>query len=259
MFDLLSHHRADLQERAIRWCENHPDTAARTLPVSELFGTTIQGEGPHAGRVVQFLRLGGCNLSCTWCDTPYTWDATRFDLSAELTPTTARQIVEDLIPGVVLVISGGEPLMHQRNAAWAYVLHGAVSRGCEVHVETNGTIAPTAQTNGLVTHYSVSPKMGHAGDHKGRDTRLHDDWLPLLDTGQACLKYVVRDADDTRTVAEDTADLGVPRHAVWVMPLGTSTEELQGRWPGVARAAADHHVNASHRTHVLAWGDTKGT
>lgn len=259
MFDLLTRNRADLRDQAIRWCENHPDAADRTLPVSEQFGTTIQGEGPHAGRVVQFLRLGGCNLSCTWCDTPYTWDSTRFDLSTELTPTTARQMVEDLIPGVVLVISGGEPLMHQRNDAWAYVLHGAVSRGCEVHVETNGTIAPTAQSNGLVAHYSVSPKMGHAGDHKGRDARLHDDWLPLLDNGQACLKYVVRDAADVQVVAEDTADLGVPRHAVWVMPLGTSTEELQGRWPGVARAAADHHINASHRTHVLAWGDTKGT
>ena len=259
MFDLLTHHRADLREQATRWCENRPTTADRTLPVSEQFGTTIQGEGPHAGRVVQFLRLGGCNLSCTWCDTPYTWDSTRFNLADELTPTTARQIVADLIPGVVLVISGGEPLMHQRNDAWAYVLHGAVSRGCEVHVETNGTLAPTEQTNGLVTHYSVSPKMGHAGDHKGRDARMHDDWLPLLESGQACLKYVVQDPADVRVVAEDTADLGVPRHAVWVMPLGTSTEELQGRWPGVARAAADMHINASHRTHVLAWGDTKGT
>lgn len=259
MFDLLTHHRADLREQATRWCENHPNTAARTLPVSELFGVTIQGEGPHAGRVVQFLRLGGCNLSCTWCDTPYTWDSTRFNLADELTPTTARQIVEDLIPGVVLVISGGEPLMHQRNVAWAYVLHGAVSRGCEVHVETNGTLAPTEQTNGLVTHYSVSPKMGHAGDHRGRDARMNDAWLPLLESGQACLKYVVRDAADVQVVAETTAVIGVPRHAVWVMPLGTSTEELQGRWPGVARAAADHHINASHRTHVLAWGDTKGT
>lgn len=259
MFDLLTHHRADLREQATRWCENRPTTADRTLPVSEQFGTTIQGEGPHAGRVVQFLRLGGCNLSCTWCDTPYTWDSTRFNLADELTPTTARQIVEDLIPGVVLVISGGEPLMHQRNVAWAYVLHGAVSRGCEVHVETNGTLAPTEQTNGLVTHYSVSPKMGHAGDHRGRDARMNDAWLPLLESGQACLKYVVRDAADVQVVAETTAVIGVPRHAVWVMPLGTSTEELQGRWPGVARAAADHHINASHRTHVLAWGDTKGT
>lgn len=259
MFDLLAHHRADLRERAIRWCENRPDDAARTLPVSEQFGVTIQGEGPHAGRSVQFLRLGGCNLSCTWCDTPYTWDSTRFDLRAELTPTTAEQIVDDLIPDVTLVISGGEPLMHQTSTAFAYVLHGAIARGCEVHVETNGTIAPTEQTATLVDHFSVSPKMGHAGDHKGRDARLHDGWLPHLESGRACLKYVVQGPADVRVVAEDTADLGVPRRAVWVMPLGTSTEELQGRWPGVAGAAAAHHINASHRTHVLAWGDTKGT
>lgn len=251
--------RNDLREQAINWCRDNPTMAARTLPVSELFGTTIQGEGPHAGRSVQFLRLGGCNLSCTWCDTPYTWDSTRFDLSAELAPTTARQIVDDLIPGVILVVSGGEPLMHQRNPAWTYLLHGAASRGCPVHIETNGTLAPTDTTTALTDHFSVSPKMGHAGDHKGRDARMHDGWLPLLENGQACLKYVVRDHADVQDVAEDTADLGVPRHAVWVMPLGTSTADLQVRWPGVARAAADHHINASHRTHVLAWGDTKGT
>lgn len=249
----------DLREQATRWCETHGEFATRTLPLSEQFGPTIQGEGPHAGRSVQFLRLGGCNLSCTWCDTPYTWDATRFDLKAELTPTTAQQIVDDLLPGVPLVISGGEPLMHQGQVAFTYVLHGAVARGCEVHVETNGTIAPAGQTATLVDHFSVSPKMGHAGGHKGRDARLHAGWLPHLESGRACLKYVVRDPADVRVVAEDTADLGVPRRAVWVMPLGTTTEELQGRWPGIARAAADHHINASHRTHVLAWGDVKGT
>lgn len=249
----------DLREQAIRWCETNHHHAERTMPVSEQFGPTIQGEGPHAGRAVQFLRLGGCNLSCTWCDTPYTWDAERFDLSVELTPTTAAHMVDHLIPGLVLVISGGEPLMHQKNPAWTYLLHGAIARGCPVHVETNGTIVPTDTTEALVDHFSVSPKMGHAGDHKGRDPSLRDGWRPLLESGQACVKYVVRDADDTRTVAETTAVLGIPAHAVWVMPLGASTEELQARWPHIARAAADLHINASHRTHVLAWGDTKGT
>ena len=81
-----------------------------TLPISEVFGPTLQGEGPHAGRTVQFIRLGGCNLSCSWCDTPYTWDASRFNLRQELTPMSVQEILDRIIPGVPIVLSGGEPL-----------------------------------------------------------------------------------------------------------------------------------------------------
>lgn len=62
-----------------------------SLVVSEVFGPTHQGEGPHAGQLCAFVRLMGCNLSCSWCDTPYTWDASRYDLKAE----GHRMTVED--------------------------------------------------------------------------------------------------------------------------------------------------------------------
>jgi hypothetical protein len=60
--------------------------AGATLPVSEVFGPTFQGEGALRGAGASFIRLGGCNLTCRDCDTPYTWDAARYDLRAELTP-----------------------------------------------------------------------------------------------------------------------------------------------------------------------------
>ena len=60
-----------LREECIRWTEMNPDRGEDTSPVSEVFGPTLQGEGPHAGRPCHFIRLGGCNLSCSWCDTPY--------------------------------------------------------------------------------------------------------------------------------------------------------------------------------------------
>ena len=69
---------------------------SRLLPVSEVFGPTIQGEGPHAGRRVYFVRLGGCNLSCSWCDSAYTWDGETYDLREELTPSTALDVLARL-------------------------------------------------------------------------------------------------------------------------------------------------------------------
>lgn len=232
-----------------------------TVPVSEQFGPTIQGEGPHAGRTVQFLRTGGCNLSCSWCDTPYTWDATRFDLRKELTPTTGAVLVDRLLPGIPLVVSGGEPLMHQGNAGLLYALDAARDLGCQIHVETNGTLLPNERFRHTVDVFAVSPKMAHAGKHRGKQSAtLHFDW-PKLARWHAgsFMKVVVRDANDVAEVAQWAADIRWPRETVWVMPEGTSAEVLTARWPEIAGAAAAAGINASHRLHVLAWGDTKGT
>jgi 7-carboxy-7-deazaguanine synthase len=241
----------------------HP-TATRkltTLVVSEIFGPTLQGEGPFAGRAVQFLRLGGCNLSCSWCDTPYTWDGSRFDLRTELTPMTASEIVERLIPGLPLVISGGEPLLHQGNQAFHYVLYACTQMGIQVHIETNGTLPPTPMVRDIVHAFAVSPKLRHAGPHRGSQSDLlHQDWPDVAKSSPFCaLKVVVRDELDVAVVVEWAKVLGWPRGQVWVMPVGVSTSELLENWAGIASAAAAARINATQRLHVLAWGDTKGT
>lgn len=232
--------------------------AGATLPVSELFGPTLQGEGPHAGRAVQFLRMMGCNLSCSWCDTPYTWDGSRYDLRRETQPMTVAEILDRLLPGVPLVLSGGEPLLHQAKPPLQAVLqHARLRLGCEIHVETNGTIAPNDALRSAVTAFAVSPKLGHAGPHRGhQDARMAAIWPSVPG---AFLKVVVRDAEDVAEAVALAERQGWDRRAVWVMPLGTTTAGLLARWPGIASAAADAGINATQRLHVLAWGDTKGT
>jgi len=230
------------------------------LPVSEVFGPTLQGEGPYAGRPVQFLRLMGCNLSCSWCDTPYTWDASRYNLRTETLEVTAAEVAELLAPGTDLVLSGGEPLLHQHNPGLLYVLDMAKVKGCRVHVETNGTLVPEADFAARCSIYAVSPKMAHAGDHKGRSAALHPDWPGIAQWNwHAYLKVVVRNATDVMEVSRWAEEIGWPRERVWVMPLGTTTDELLGRWDEIASMAARLGVNASQRLHILAWGDTKGT
>lgn len=230
------------------------------LPVSEVFGPTLQGEGPHAGRVVQFIRLGGCNLSCSWCDTPYTWDSSRFNLREENPPTDVVGILEQVGGGMTTVVSGGEPLIHQSRPAWAALLAGLNARGCEVHIETNGTLAPNRVTRHHVDHYSISPKLPNAGSHKAsQNPALAEGWLEVLHQASACLKFVVAGAEDVQLAAEYARGYGWPSQYVWVMPEGRTTEELLARWASIASAACLEGVNACQRLHVLAWGDTKGT
>ena len=81
------------------------------LPVMEHF-YTLQGEGFHQGRAAYFIRLGGCDVGCVWCDVKDSWDAEKHP----------RYSIEQLIsevkktPTRLVVITGGEPLMHNLNA-----------------------------------------------------------------------------------------------------------------------------------------------
>ncbi|WIY01046.1 7-carboxy-7-deazaguanine synthase QueE [Amycolatopsis mongoliensis] len=84
----------------------------------------MQDEGPSAGRCASFVCLGGCNLSCGWCDTPYSWEGRRFNLRAELARTPVQQLADRALAGdpELVVISGGEPLLHQARPAWTALL-----------------------------------------------------------------------------------------------------------------------------------------
>ena len=84
--------------------------------VNEIFGPTIQGEGPSTGVRCMFLRVSGCNLTCSWCDTPYTWDwkgqnGEVWDKESETHAMSVYDIIQRLTgSGVKLVvISGGLP------------------------------------------------------------------------------------------------------------------------------------------------------
>ena len=79
----------------------------RMLPLVEDF-YTIQGEGFHAGKPAYFIRLGGCDVGCRWCDAKYTWNP-------KLYPPTDVQTVIDRAtscPAQAIVITGGEPLLY---------------------------------------------------------------------------------------------------------------------------------------------------
>lgn len=233
--------------------------ATSTLPVSEVFGPTLQGEGQHAGRPCYFIRTGGCNLSCTWCDTPYSTGTHGIPLSTvpRLTPL---DVLEDIPNDSMVVVTGGEPGIHYNNLTFQKLLQELNANGCEVHIETNGMILPPPEVYAVVAHFTVSPKLGVQMVNKNHKPTLAN-WEQLATAGRAILK-AVWDTDDADQFCADTIKLGeahgFTHRNIWVMPEGATEEPLQQRWPTIAQAAANSGINATHRLHALAWGDAKG-
>jgi len=99
------------------------------LPLVEAF-YTIQGEGYHQGKAAYFIRLGGCDVGCVWCDVKESWDASAHPL----------QSVSDIInqarkfPGRIAVVTGGEPLMHD----CGLLTQELQTAGFQTHIETSG-------------------------------------------------------------------------------------------------------------------------
>lgn len=235
------------------------DTSATTLVVAEVFGCTVQGEGPSCGRRCSFIRLGGCNLACKWCDTPETWDGRRFDLRQTLTRTPVEEIVARALVGApgLVVITGGEPLLHQRQRAWDDLLVRLAAAGVEIEVETNGTIPPTPHTASKVTRFNCSPKLAHAGDPEAK--RINGKALAVLRwTGRVAFKFVCATPEDVDEVAAFARDHNIPERLVWIMPEGTSHDQLQARLAVLADPAIAAGFNLSTRLHVHCWGDEKG-
>lgn len=122
------------------------------LPVMELF-YSIQGEGYQQGRAAFFIRLGGCDVGCVWCDVKESWDATRHP------KMSVRDIVETVKQFAVtpaknkkplVVITGGEPLMHDLDALTASLRQA----GFETNIETSGAHPVSGQWDWIC----LSPK-----------------------------------------------------------------------------------------------------
>lgn len=104
-------------------------TGSLSLPVMEHF-YTLQGEGYHQGKAAYFIRLGGCDVGCVWCDVKESWDAEKHpqvniaDLILTIEKTAAK----------LVVITGGEPLMHNLDELTSALR----SAGLKTNIETSG-------------------------------------------------------------------------------------------------------------------------
>jgi 7-carboxy-7-deazaguanine synthase len=241
----------------------------RVLPVAEVFGPTFQGEGPYCGQTARFVRLGRCNLSCgkgdaSWqCDTAYTWDDERFNVAKECPDTDVDELLTRAaaIPARITVLTGGEPLLHQRKAAFEYFL-GML---CQppgrpfgaLHVETNGTIAPTPLVGQFVDHFTVSPKLANSGvsiKHRIRSMALRSfNHVTELYGATVAFKFVCTDPQDLAEVDQLVADHDLDPTNVWIMPGGVSVTEIIWRHRALAEPILQRGYNTTTRLHSLLW------
>lgn len=107
---------------------------------------TLQGEGFHTGRAAYFIRLGGCDVGCVWCDVKESWDAAKHPhMSVEGIVAVAAAH-----PGRIAVITGGEPAMHDLS----YLCDALHNAGFQVHIETSGA----HPLRGDIDWVTLSPK-----------------------------------------------------------------------------------------------------
>lgn len=124
---------------------------ATGLPVMESF-YTLQGEGFYSGNAAYFIRLGGCDVGCIWCDVKESWDADNHPVFTieEIVGKALQEVPKGKPDGMIAVITGGEPLMHNLEA----LTHALKKAGFKTHIETSGS----SSLSGTWDWICVSPK-----------------------------------------------------------------------------------------------------
>jgi 7-carboxy-7-deazaguanine synthase len=169
------------------------------LPVMEHF-YTIQGEGYYQGQAAYFIRLGGCDVGCVWCDVKESWD---MDAHPKMSVEELVALVQEAKAKLV-VITGGEPLLHQLDD----LTHALQSQGIQTNIETSASSPMSGSWNWIC----VSPKKFKAP-------------LPEVVSQANELKVVVFNKSDFDW-AEQHAKLVSPNCKLYLQPEWDKREQM---------------------------------
>ena len=239
------------------------------IPVVEIFGPVVQGEGPLIGVPTVFIRTGGCDYRCAWCDTLYAVDAkTHGDQWRWLDPSTIVEEVKALTHGFPywITLSGGNPAIWERLDATIDLLR---VHGCKIALETQGTVKPVWAY--AVDQVVLSPKPPSSNEPwTDVQTAQLDAWLTDPDVRSIAVKVVVGNDLDALFALQvfDRVREKAPAARLFVQPLNRDVSV-----PSVVETHVDRYRDLAEmflarpdlgdvavlpQLHVLAWGGGRG-
>jgi 7-carboxy-7-deazaguanine synthase len=200
-----------------------------------------------------FIRTSGCNLRCSWCDTPYTsWNPEGVELSID-------QILDEVRahPARHVVVTGGEPMIAPEILPLTQRLH---ELGLHVTIETAGTVFQPVACDLM----SISPKLANSTP-EGRFAAQHERLRiqpvileQLISRYDYQLKFVIAKPADVEEVRALVAELAGDRGRVILMPEGVNSDRLRERGVWLAEICKQEGFRFSPRLHVDLYGNRRG-
>ena len=227
------------------------------MKISEIF-YSVQGEGILAGVPSVFVRTSGCNLRCTWCDTPYTsWNPEGNDIRVNEIAAVALKFGAKHI-----VITGGEPMLTAEVVDLTKSLKSVAD--CHITIETAGTLYQPVTCDLM----SISPKLATSTPTEregGRWAAQHDRLryqpeilMRLMSEFPYQLKFVVSDRSDLEEIRKIVRETGADPERVVLMPEGTSATKLRDKAEWIIDIVKREGYRYGPRLHVDIWGDKRG-
>lgn len=208
--------------------------------LNEIF-YSIQGEGLNAGKPAIFVRFGGCNLKCAFCDSRFTWHKTEND-NHEVEIAEVFAEIRKYPDCKHIVITGGEPMLQQD-------VISATRREFPdyyIEVETNGSQECRCYDD--VNLFTVSYKTSNSGNAA----------YGLKTANDKCVyKFVIRRKDDFDEIEAIIQQYQLPPEKVFLMPEGVTRDEILRKHQFVADFCAQSGYNFSTRLHILNWGNVR--
>lgn len=224
------------------------------MKIAEVF-YSVQGEGGLVGVPSVFVRTSGCNLRCSWCDTPYTsWKPEGEDLSLD----AIVERVEQYRVAKHVVLTGGEPMIAPGIAKLSERFR---ARGMHITIETAGTVFTPVACDLM----SISPKLANStpeGVFRAQHERLRlqrDILRHLMSNYNYQLKFVIAQETDLAEVREVVSSTGAQAAKVVLMPEGIDAEILNERGAWIAELCKENGYRFSPRLHVHLYGNKRGT
>lgn len=242
------------------------------MKITEIF-YSIQGEGPQIGMPAVFIRLAGCNLSCLYCDTTYSWKKDEI-VSIEMSNEQVMDIISfecekfDAKPELI-IFTGGEPLLQQTKICDLieylgskmnmYNGNASVLRNLKyISFETNGTVVPNFLLLNIIKPFNpifvISPKL--------QFSKFKDVWTKhsmLNGSHDIYFKFVVENKDSL-----DDIQLflnyreNIRQNMVYLMPEALSVADQVSKLDMVFDFAKRYNYRVTPRIHIMAYGNVRG-